>query len=627
MRIQINSSEGVSVDQDENASTTSVESESSESAQSMDVPNTPNLSYLTHHFAQALESFYTSIDKIKQDNDLDVNAFLALANKLKSAELTSAELRQFEELKLAAQRQGRAIGAVIGFFLKFKPYPMLAEVRKKGGLYQPMFGPVLIARAEDVRDVLVRHGEFTVDPYGTHMCKSMSPEYNGGYDTFILSTDNDERYIQDKHLLTSVVSAGDVPTVTDLIHQETQKRIKQAVTDAKHTGSNSIDVVPTVARFVPVFLVHHYLGVPAAEKPCRFELDDNMLKYYGNKVTGPDGIEPLPISYTEPDGSVTELPDSALKREDGIIPDEQQVYDWIVACFKHFFNNLQNDVKVQAYGVRAYRQLLVYILHEIDIQRKALTTDPDSVADNMLTRLLRIQMGLPQVIEDKQIAIEADRVSDLRIAENVMGTIVGAVAGQEEATCRVIDSMIRLQEGEFEPTQNASPPEGLKYGDFEHACELARNIVNGIEVAQSRTELLGYVFEALRLQPQGEILLRQCVKDGAVIANSNPIRKGTLVFAAHGSAMQDTEQPETFVLGRPKDNYLHYGYGRHQCLGQYVSPILMSEALVAILNLQNVRRPEPNTGELAFPLERRFGRFQLDDDNLYAKTFSLQFDH
>ena len=31
-------------------------------------------------------------------------------------------------------------------------------------------------------------------------------------------------------------------------------------------------------------------------------------------------------------------------------------------------------------------------------------------------------------------------------------------------------------------------------------------------------------------------------------------------------------------------------------------------------------------GESPFPLERRFGRFQLDDDNLYAQTFTLEFD-
>jgi hypothetical protein len=46
---------------------------------------------------------------------------------------------------------------------------------------------------------------------------------------------------------------------------------------------------------------------------------------------------------------------------------------------------------------------------------------------------------------------------------------------------------------------------------------------------------------------------------------------------------------------------------------------------LAMLALEGLERPEPGPGELAFPLERRFGRMQLDDDNLYAKTFSLRF--
>ena len=61
-------------------------------------------------------------------------------------------------------------------------------------------------------------------------------------------------------------------------------------------------------------------------------------------------------------------------------------------------------------------------------------------------------------------------VSDLRIAENVMGTIVGAVAGQEEATCRVIDSLIRLQEGEYRTDGTG----GYRYGSFAEARQLAR---------------------------------------------------------------------------------------------------------------------------------------------------------
>jgi len=48
-------------------------------------------------------------------------------------------------------------------------------------------------------------------------------------------------------------------------------------------------------------------------------------------------------------------------------------------------------------------------------------------------------------------------------------------------------------------------------------------------------------------------------------------------------------------------------------------------AVGAPLTVVDIPRPEPRAGELEFPFERRFGRLQLDDQNLYATTFSLQF--
>jgi cytochrome P450 len=134
-----------------------------------------------------------------------------------------------------------------------------------------------------------------------------------------------------------------------------------------------------------------------------------------------------------------------------------------------------------------------------------------------------------------------------------------------------------------------------------------------------------YVLEALRLQPQGEVLLRKCVRDGASIADGRPIAAGTFVFASHGWAMHDVPESDAFILDRPREHYLHYGWSRHTCLGQYVSPMIIGESVVALLGLQDLARPAPNAGEPAFPLERRFGRLQLDDQNLYAMTFSLQF--
>lgn len=582
----------------------------------------PDLSFLAENFEQALQSFFHTVNRVVADNPVDIPTLQHLAGLAANQGLDEDQKKQLGQLKLAAQNQGRAVGAVIGFFLKYKPYPMLAEIRNNGPVYQPAFGPVVVADNPLVHDVLSRHHEFTVDPYGAEMKKTMTPEYNGGLDSFVLSTDDDGKFIEDNKLLTTVVRKEDAEQITGLLHKESVRRMQAVMNDAGGAAVVQLDVVNTLARFVPVYLGDVYLGVPVARQRGEFELTDEMLKYYGGKVAGPDGVSELPVSYKRADGTNVDLPDSALKREDGVIPDEATMYWWIVSAFRNFFNNVEKDIEVQAHGVRAVRELLAYLLREIDIQRRALGSDPDKVADTMLSRLLKMQMGLSPAP-----GIEPSRLSDLRIAENVMGTIVGAIAGQEEATCRVIDSMIRLKDGEFRPQSGCVPGNGQRYGSFDEARDLAHKIMSGVDAGQNRSELVKYVFEALRLQPQGEVLLRLCTKEGAVIGNSRPLAAGSVVFAAHGSAMQDVEQADSFIVGREPEAYLHYGYGRHKCLGQYVSPVIICEALVAILSVENIRRPEPNPGESAFPLERRFGRFQLDDNNLYARSFVLEFDN
>ena len=56
-----------------------------------------------------------------------------------------------------------------------------------------------------------------------------------------------------------------------------------------------------------------------------------------------------------------------------------------------------------------------------------------------------------------------------------------------------------------------------------------------------------------------------------------------------------------------------------------VTPFYRVSARTAGRGLTHPRRPRPPAGEHARPLERRFGRLQLDDQNLYATTFSLKF--
>lgn len=562
-------------------------------------PSVPELGFLGREFATAIQSFHATIGRILADNPVAVPRLLELAAKAAQGTLSSEETQELQGLKLQALRQGKAVAAVMGFFLKLAPYPMLAEIRAKGKLFQPAFGPVLVVDGDSVREVLERDQDFTVEPYGVEMRKVMSPAANGGFTTFILSTDDTPVYEPDKRLLTSVCTRADAESITSLMHQECRRRVGLAVAAARAGGSSTIDVVQAVARYVPVTLGHRYLGVPVGSTGGSFDLTPQMLELYGAPIDG----------YAE----------TALAKGDGVIPDEAQMYAWIKAAFQHFFNNVQKDPGVAVLGLRSCRLLLAYLLREIGVQRERLQS-AQPIEDTMLTRLLRLQMDIAVpgvVIAD----LDPKLVSDLRIAENVMGTIVGAVADQEEATCRVVDAIIRLKEGQYQ-TSGAT---GLRYGSFAEVLELAHRVLDGVDAAIARRTLYRYAMEALRLEPQGEVLLRKCARDGVTVAGSRPISAGTLVFASHGSAMKDVPEPTAFILDRRREDLLPYGWSRHTCLGQHVSPVIMVESLVALLGLEDLRRPAPKPGESAFPLERRSGRLQLDDQNLYATTFTLQY--
>jgi cytochrome P450 len=569
------------------------------SARSAD-PATPDLGFLTQDPQAALRSFFVAVDRITADNPVPLGRLQELATSARVSPLPDAEAVELQRIKLQALRQGRAVGAVIGFFLKLKPYPMLEEIRNRGKLFQPPFGPVLVVDGDTVRSLLERDQEFTVDPYGAEMVKVMSPRHNGGFSTFVLSTDDNARYEPDKGLLSLVCNREDAKRITDVIHIDCMRRVGAAVWAARTNGSATIDVVQSVARYVPVTLGHEYLGVPVASRPGSFALADEMLTYYGEPIDG--------------------QPETALGRNDGVIPDEAQMYAWIKAAFQHFFNNVQKDSDVQKRGFRSCRLLLAYLLREVAIQRQRIL-DGEPVADTMLSRLLHFQLGRSTSTVERPPDLDPRLVSDLRIAENVMGTIVGAVAGQEEATGRVIDSLMRLQDGEC----RTEGPAEYRYGSFDEAKQLALNVLNGTNAAESRAALHSYFLEALRLQPQGEVLLRKCTRDGARIGDSRPITAGTFVFVSHGSAMKDVPEPDAFILNRPREHYLQYGWGRHTCLGRHVSRVIIVETMIALLGLQDLARPAAQAGEPSFPLERRHGRLQLDDQNLYATSFILGF--
>jgi cytochrome P450 len=103
------------------------------------------------------------------------------------------------------------------------------------------------------------------------------------------------------------------------------------------------------------------------------------------------------------------------------------------------------------------------------------------------------------------------------------------------------------------------------------------------------------LFEALRFRPLNAALLRLCVRDHEVAAGTpraRTIKAGTPVLAMTKSAMMDEdaiEAPEAFRTDRPVGDYLHFGYGRHSCLGEPVSRVQLPAMAKPILRLDGLR--------------------------------------
>ena len=392
-------------------------------------PTAPDLRFLTHDVAAALRSFFDTIDRIQADNPVAVDRLQALAGK--------ARLGQLDERGGTGDPVAQAAGAAPGPGRR-RGHRLLSQVQalSDAGGDPPARTRLPAAVRSRARRRRRRRPRRARARPGVHR-RTLRRRDDEGH---VAGPQRRLQHLHPEHRRQRPLRAGQAPAVGGVqpaatptrspavIHEDCVRRVGAAVAAARKNGSSTIDVVQTVARYVPVTLGHRYLGVPVAPQPGSFELTPEMLTYYGTPIDG--------------------QPDTALTAQDGVIPDERQMYLWIKAAFQHFFNNVQKDPVVQVQGTRACRQLLAYLLREIGIQRQRLL-DGQPVDDTMLTRLLQFQLGRSAPSVARPPDLDPRLVSDLRIAENVMGTIVGAIAGQEEATCRVIDSLIRLQEGEY----------------------------------------------------------------------------------------------------------------------------------------------------------------------------------
>jgi cytochrome P450 len=189
-----------------------------------------------------------------------------------------------------------------------------------------------------------------------------------------------------------------------------------------------------------------------------------------------------------------------------------------------------------------------------------------SVQDDVLGRCIAMQ------------AQDPSSFSDVQIRTSLMGFIVGGPPQPPMVVPQALEQLLRR-------------PDAL-----EGAQTAARNDDDQL--------LAGYVFEAMRFDPLAPFMPRIARQD-AVIAAGTPravtVHKNGTVMVAFSSAMMDERRlpdPSVFDPRRLPHEYIHFGYGHHQCFGIHMNKALLPLMLKALLKRQNLRRAPGARGKL-----------------------------
>jgi cytochrome P450 len=535
--------------------------------------------------------------------------------------ITADPAQDLATFKNQATVRGKAVGGIIKFWLSAtpeKPYEMFAELFEKRATYpvfQPGIGPVIVFQHPHVIDVLEQCNTFTVDPYAPMMRIATSGNFypapqgqmpkgtnaGGYYAHYMLCNDNNDLYVTDSLISRYCVKPDEMKMLRVMIRKICERLVSGV------SRGQTFDVVTTIARFAPVLVVAEYLGLPSFEK------------------RGVGGVGAMDIDRLKAGDSFPI--DADLKKRykfqtitQGVVPSQQDMYEWVVDAFRNIFNNFERDPNFADLGLNATEKLLAWSGKVISVYKSRMKAGNElgssKVPDSLITRLIKLQMDAkadPANWAAKfGISIEELKVrtADDRVQTNAFGVFVGAVANPEEANARIIDTLLLVKDGVIK-AKNGS------YQEVKALAEAANDIDHDL------TKLSKYSIELLRLKPQGEMLLRACVADATVAGV--PIKAGTTVFNSHGAAMHDPlahdepsqldveRDPKEKVPTLPKETrqgerpqstvYLHHGYGRHKCLGRYASEMTMAEILRAVLRLGDIER---------------VSKFELDAQNLYA---------
>jgi cytochrome P450 len=237
-------------------------------------------------------------------------------------------------------------------------------------------------------------------------------------------------------------------------------------------------------------------------------------------------------------------------------PEHSRVYlRWLRNIFWELFLNLGGDARIAQPALVDSAELRDHL--DVVIAEHKAARGAGNAPDDFVTRLLELRDS------------EYRELDDVALRRNIGGVIVGAVETQAKAMVHALSELLSR------PAELAHARRAAAAGDDELVSR--------------------YVFEALRFNPHNPVIVRRCHQDttlGAGTAYETSIPRGATVYALTLSAMFDGEavnDPDSFRIDRPKNHYLHFGHGQHQCFGTQLNHVVLPEAIKRLLLLPNLR--------------------------------------
>jgi cytochrome P450 len=244
-------------------------------------------------------------------------------------------------------------------------------------------------------------------------------------------------------------------------------------------------------------------------------------------------------------------------------PKDADLRVWATRLFEFQFADMGNDPKLRAEVDRIAPELRKHIQGLMDARRNE-TSNP---ADDVLGRCMAMQAKGEPGFDDE------------RILTAMMGFIVGGPPQPPMVVPQALEQLLRR-------------PDAL-----EGAQQAARDDDDKL--------LAGYVFEAMRFDPLAPFLPRVAIMDTTIAAGTRRAVKvpaGAKVFVAFSSAMMDQRRvpdPKTFNPRRLPHEYIHFGYGLHQCFGIHMNLALLPLMLKELLKQPRLRRAPGSAGHLS----------------------------